>query len=267
MIGGGSGRSAGAAATRGVIRDCACVSSLAAPRDARGLSGARGEPSPLTRRRSIAARARSLASRRSSGATAVSTGAAGAGAAATGAAADAAGCTGDGSTTLIFSFSRGAAARAARPAGGGVLAACSQLGRRSVDFASGLVSALALSAFASAFASVFSCAFSTTAGRSAAVFSMMAFSEMPLALTPAAGRLLTSAVVSAGLASGRFGFGLGFALDRRRRRSGRRVRGGLAHDVMVDDVRPDDGRSHRGQDVHRKFLQVIQHSGHSPRPI
>ena len=31
---------------------------------------------------------------------------------------------------------------------------------------------------------------------------MMDFSEMPLALTPAAGRLLTAAVVSAGLASG-----------------------------------------------------------------
>jgi hypothetical protein len=54
---------------------------------------------------------------------------------------------------------------------------------------------------ASAFASVFSWAFSATAGRSAAVFSMMAFSEIPLALTPAAGRLLTLAVVSAGLAS------------------------------------------------------------------
>src|SRR3954466_7591495 len=66
----------------------------------------------------------------------------------------------------------------------------------SVGFTSAFASALT-----SAFASAFSCGFSTTAGRSAAVFSMMAFSEIPLALTPAAGRLLTLAVVSAGLAS------------------------------------------------------------------
>src|SRR6476620_963973 len=67
-------------------------------------------------------------------------------------------------------------------------------------FSSVFASAFA-SALASVFASVFPWAFSTTAGRSAAVFSMTAFSEIPLALTPAAGRLLTLAVVSAGLAS------------------------------------------------------------------
>jgi hypothetical protein len=107
--------------------------------------------------------------------------------------------------TLIFSFSRGAAAwrrwSAGLPAVSAGLSAdfTSDLG--STDLASAdLVSALA-SAFASVFASAFSWAFSTTADRSAAFFSMMAFSEIPLALTPAAGRLLTLAVVSAGLAS------------------------------------------------------------------
>src|SRR6185503_1229911 len=63
----------------------------------------------------------------------------------------------------------------------------------SADLVSGLASA-----FASAFASLFSGAFSTIAGRSAASLSLMAFSEIPFALTPAAGRLLTLAVVSAG---------------------------------------------------------------------
>ena len=62
----------------------------------------------------------------------------------------------------------------------------------------------------------------------------------------------------------RFGFGLGFVLRvGGRYRSGRRIRARLAHDVVVDDVGPDDGRSHRGKNVHRKFLQVTQHSGHS----
>jgi hypothetical protein len=47
----------------------------------------------------------------------------------------------------------------------------------------------------------FSCGFSADAGLSAAVFSIMAFSEMPFALTPAAGIL----PVSAGLAAAFFG--------------------------------------------------------------
>src|SRR5207248_10205597 len=107
---------------------------------------------------------------------------------------------GDGSMTLIFSFSRGAAAWRRWSASAGL----------SADFVSDLVSADLVSedlvsadllsadlasglasAFASVFASVLSWAFSTTAGRSAAVFSMMDFSELPLALTPAAGRCLT----------------------------------------------------------------------------
>ena len=88
MIGGGNGRSAGAAAgafaTTGAFATAGALATLGAS-GAWAVSGARGEASPLARRRSIAARARSLASRRSSGAAAVSTGAAGA-AATTGAA-------------------------------------------------------------------------------------------------------------------------------------------------------------------------------------
>src|SRR6185369_16118386 len=113
-------------------------------------------------------------------------------------------CTGDASMTLIFSFSRGAVAGRRWSSAGLSADFTSDLasaGLASADLVSGdLVSGLA-SAFASALASVFSWAFSATAGRSAAVFSMMDFSEIPLALTPAAGRLLTLAVVSAGLAA------------------------------------------------------------------
>ena len=121
MIGGGSGRSAGAFTAAGALATTGAFVTAGAAfatagafaalgaSGARTVSGARGEASPLTRRRSIAARARSLASRRSSGAAAVSTGAAGA-AATTGAAEEFRGCTGDASMTRIFSFSRGAAA-------------------------------------------------------------------------------------------------------------------------------------------------------------
>src|SRR5258708_35512716 len=45
----------------------------------------------------------------------------------------------------------------------------------------------------------FSAGFSTTIGFSAAVFSIMAFSEMPLALIPGSGRLARSAEVSGAL--------------------------------------------------------------------
>ena len=71
MIGGGSGRTAGAVTTRGASACARRLPACGRPPAARGAS------SPLPRRRSIAARARSLASRRSSGATAVSTGGAG----------------------------------------------------------------------------------------------------------------------------------------------------------------------------------------------
>src|SRR5438034_7619754 len=201
MIGGGSGRSAGAFAAAGALATTGAFATLGAS-GARAVSGARGEASPLTRRRSIAARARSLASRRSSRAAAVATGAAGA-AAVTGAAEEfmgeeVTGCTGDGSMTLIFSLSRGAAAwrrwSASAELSTDFASDLESADLVSVDLESAdLVSGLA-SAFASALASVFSWAFSTTAGRSAAVFSIMDFSEIPLALTPAAGRLLTLAV-------------------------------------------------------------------------
>ena len=70
MIGGGSGRIGGADATR-----CAEASGTrGAHPGLRAASCVRGAPSPVPRRRSIAARARSLASRRSSGAMAASTG-------------------------------------------------------------------------------------------------------------------------------------------------------------------------------------------------
>ena len=79
MIGGGSGRSAGAftaagaSATTGAFATTGVFATARRrTRGARAVSGARGDVSPLARRRSIAARARSLASRRSSGAAAVS---------------------------------------------------------------------------------------------------------------------------------------------------------------------------------------------------
>ncbi len=68
----------------------------------------------------------------------------------------------------------------------------------------------------------------------------------------------------------RFGFGfrlaVPFGIGGRCRCGRRRVGAGLGHDIVVDDVRPDDRCGHRREDVDRKFLQVIQHSGHSPRP-
>ena len=157
--------------------------------------------------------------------------------------ADVTGCTGDGSTTLIFSFSRGAA-RAGRGSAGMLAVSAGA----SAGFAS---------AFMSAFTSALASTFSTTVGRSAAVFSKMPFSEIPLALTPAAGRL-----------PGAWFSGLGgsFGVGSRHGGGDGRVRGRLGHDVMVDDVGPDDGRCHRRQDVDREFRKILlQHAGHSPR--
>ena len=193
MTGGGSGRSAGAATTRGASA-FGCVGNRES-RPAAGHFGARGEPSPLTRRRSIAARARSLASRRSSGATAVSTGATGLGAAATGADGR---CRGldrrrQHDPDLFLLARRGLLARRA------ARRECSRSRpafRRTSRRAWHPPWRLPWPQPCFGLASVFSCGFSTTVGRSAAVFSMRDFSEMPLALTPAAGRLLTSRLSS-----------------------------------------------------------------------
>jgi hypothetical protein len=57
----------------------------------------------------------------------------------------------------------------------------------------------------------FSAGFSTTIGFSAAVFSIMAFSEMPLALIPGSGRLATSAEVSGALLPALAASGAGLA--------------------------------------------------------
>src|SRR2546430_16858019 len=59
----------------------------------------------------------------------------------------------------------------------------------------------------------FSAGFSTTVGFSAAVFSITAFSEMPLALIPGSGRLATSAEVSGALLPAFAASGAGLASD------------------------------------------------------
>ena len=173
MIGGGSGRTAGADAIRGVIGmprgDPACATA----------SCARGGPSLAPRRRSIAARARSLASTRSSGAMAASTGGAAFGAATTGAAtAVHAGCTGsrDGPGGRLFAFHGAQLAGAGAYSAGmlAVLRAACQTDFSRQSFSQDLLQIL----FAAR-------PFRT--GR----FSKMAFSEMPFALTPASGRLAT----------------------------------------------------------------------------
>ena len=290
MIGGGSGRSAGAFTAAGAlattgafvdgrrsIRDHGRIRGLGAS-GARAVSGARGEVSPLARRRSIAARARSLASRRSSGAAAVSTGGGRCSGATTGAAEEFTGCTGDASMTRIFSFSRGAAAWRRWSASAGL----------SADFTSDLASAdLDLRTWRRRLGVGFGVSLCFGFRVSFCVsFCFSLFLGLFDHRRPFGSGLLhdgflgdsprldagSRKIADTGRGLSRLGVGFGFRLAiplgiGSRRRSGRSVRGRLAHDVVVDDVRPDDRRGHRREDVYRKFLQVIQHSGHSPRSI
>src|SRR5881392_1500736 len=98
----------------------------------------------------------------------------------------------------------------------------------------------------------FSAGFSTTIGFSAAVFSITAFSEMPLALIPGSERLATSAEVSGALlpAFAASGAGLASACGSAVETGGRRVRCGFGGDVMIDDVGPDNSRGHRREYIH-----------------
>ena len=177
----------------------------------------------VPRRRSIAARARSLASRRSSGAAAVSAG---------GAATGAATC---GEVILATGFSRGGD------------------GLRRVSTSAGML-AVSVGLSADFSAEGFSIA---AAGPSDTVFSIIARSEIPLALTPGWGILAMSDEVL-----GRLGLaaGIGFLRIGRGYRRGHRRFGRPGRNVVVYDVGADDGRSHRRQDIHREFLQVIQHN-------
>ena len=229
MIGGGSGRTGGGA-TRGA--EATGAEATRGASGTRAASWVRGEASPVPRRRSIAARARSLASRCWSTGAAASAGRTVLGAATTGAAAGA---------DLTIAFSRWSGGWGWRVSTG-MLAV-------SVNLSAGF-SATA--------------GFSMIAGLSAAVFSRMAFSEMPLAVTPGAGIL-----PSIGGCRGRPGIDLHdgrFRARRRHRGGGRRLRGGPCDDVMIDDVGPDNGRRHRRQHVHRHFREVFQHAGQLPAP-